>query len=256
MAAPCRLRKALLKLREINSLVWGDYLPAGPPTSQPGGSQPAAQRATSGKAGVARNGATPAQRRLGNSALRQPLLAPHEEEEGDDVEAGPAASAAVQQGPLMAAEVDGTTGVAARPGDGAADATMLKCEKVRRVRVGSALLPRYKALCRTGPGVLLSQRVMGGALPACAAVPFPAARQPPVRMQHLPGCCCAGPHAGMAPLKAPLGPSVRAASHAGAPPASAAPRSWRSGPPHLPAGRCTARPAPGDPDGWRGGAQH
>lgn len=123
------LRKALLKLREINSLVWGDYLPAGPPTAQPGGSQPAAQRATSGKAGVARDGATPAQRRLGDSVLRQPLLAPHEEEEGDDVEAGPAASAAVQQGPLMAAEVDGTTGVAARPGDGAADATMLKCEK-------------------------------------------------------------------------------------------------------------------------------
>ncbi|KAL4436087.1 hypothetical protein ABPG77_005535 [Micractinium sp. CCAP 211/92] len=115
------LRKALLKLREINSLVWGDYLPPAQP--------PAAQQAgPAGKAAApSQRSAAHARRLLGDSALQQPLLAPHREE--GDVEAGSAAAAATQQAPLLAAVVDGATGVAARPAEEASDAAMLKCEK-------------------------------------------------------------------------------------------------------------------------------
>ncbi len=123
LSAACRLRKALLKLREINSLVWGDYLPPAQPLA-------AQQAGPAGKAAApSQRSAAHARRLLGDSALQQPLLAPHREE--GDVEAGSAAAAATQQAPLLAAVVDGATGVAARPAEEASDAAMLKCEKVR-----------------------------------------------------------------------------------------------------------------------------
>ncbi|KAL4422455.1 hypothetical protein ABPG75_008652 [Micractinium tetrahymenae] len=115
------LRKALLKLREINSLVWGDYLPAVPLAAQQG-----AHAAAAGKLGGSSSSGA-AQRGLSDSALQEPLLGP--QDEGRDLEAGAAAAGGARQAPLLAAVVDGTTGVAARPAEEASDATLLKCEK-------------------------------------------------------------------------------------------------------------------------------
>lgn len=107
----CRLRKALAKLREINSVAWGTHLP-GPAAAQ--------QRAPPGRPPAAfKRGAA------GDAALREPLLRVAEDD--GDLEAGAAAAGASSEGAAVLTPAEH-------------EAALLKSEKVRGHQTRALLL--------------------------------------------------------------------------------------------------------------------